>query len=494
MKKFAFSALLALGVVALMAPPVAFATDDEKPFKIHGEVRTRLEYTNNTQDFTDQDASTAPFDSDDGAGYFPYRIRIAAEGQFTDDVSGWIEFQNTGVFGEQGLVNQFLGTSDQTNARRFNDGKSLTQMYQAYINMGKLWSDNFSLRIGRQEVVLGNEFIFGDEDFYTGISHDAIVGMWDLKSVDITAWYARTVEDSVYQYGLFPTDGGAQDVPPDLVVINPSAFNMEHFGAYVTFGVGKDKSQDVDVYIVNVNDRAFGGRFQTLGARYGRDGWDKGGLVWNIEYAIQMGEFASELVSGFDESAGGSAAEGLIGWNFKGDKNVHRVFAKMEMATGEQDGDDPTTPLVDEDGDDEFEGFVPLFGEVHNRTGHGDWFRVQHDPTGLGGAFISGGLEAWALGYTGMFGEKHEIGAQYWDYSTETDAYTFVAPGAPKNPTDLGKAFDIWYGYKYSKNVAIEASYSSLSPGDALTSDGDPTTSDPDDTVERLYANLRLRF
>src|SRR5262245_50620273 len=89
MKKFAFAAMLALGVVALMAPPVAMA-QDEKPFTIHGEVRTRLEYNNNTQDFADKDV--AGFASDDGAGYFPYRMRIAAEGHFTRNVTAWIEF------------------------------------------------------------------------------------------------------------------------------------------------------------------------------------------------------------------------------------------------------------------------------------------------------------------------------------------------------------------------------------------------------------------
>lgn len=473
MKKFAFAAMLALGVVALMAPSSAFAADEDKMFKLHGEIRFRGEYTNNTYDFNSD--SNSPGFYDDSTGYWPYRVRIAAEGQFSDNVSGWIEFQNTGVMGEQGLVAPFAGGSDLTNARRFNDGKSLTQMYQAYINLGKLWSDKFNVRIGRQEMVFGNEFMFGDEDFYTGISHDAIVGTWDLKAVNITAWYARTVEDSVYQYG-FPT-GGAQDLPPDLVVINNDANNMTHFGAYVTFGVGKNKDQDVDVYIVNVNDRAFGGRYQTLGARYGRETWEKGGLIWNVEYAIQMGDFSSELVSGIKESAGGSAGEALIGWNFKGKNAVHRFFAKYELASG----DDSSTT-------DKFEGFVPLFGEVHNRTGRGDWFRVQHDPTDLGGTgFNSGGLEAWAIGYTGMFGSKHEVGAQYWDYSYETDA--FYGPG-PNPGTDLGKAFDIWYGYNYSKNVTLEASYSNLSPGDGLTGGG----TNPSDSVERLYGNIRLRF
>ena len=137
MKKFAFAACLALGVIALLAPPQAFAAD-EKPFTIHGEVRMRAEYNNNATDFDDDGDLFG--DGDDQAMYFPYRARIAAEGHFTDDVSAWIEFQNTGLFGEQGL---FLGPFDATAPRRHNDPfRSTTSLYQAAITLNKLSSNS----------------------------------------------------------------------------------------------------------------------------------------------------------------------------------------------------------------------------------------------------------------------------------------------------------------------------------------------------------------
>jgi len=449
MKKFAFAALLALGVVALMAPPQAFAQED-KPFVIHGEVRSRLEYDNNTQDFDS--------DNDDGGGWFPYRVRIAAEGHFTKNVGAWIEFQNTGLFGETGPFTGF------DTDRRFNDvARSGTSLYQGYITFDQLWSKNFSLRFGRQEMVYGNEFIFGDEDFYSGISHDGIVGTWDNDKWDLHVFWTRVVEDSVFQFA-------DQDFPPDTIFVNGNADNIDQFGGYFTWNITKNSM--FDGYIVNVNDRGTGGRYQTIGARWGRDGWDHNGLVWNIEYAIQTGDFTTANVGGIDESAGGSASEGLLGWNFKGDKSVHRVYAKYEMATG----DDTTST-------DEFEGFVPIYGEIHNRTGHGDWFRVAHDATALGGFGASYGLMAWSVGYTGMFNNgTHELGAAFWDYSAEEDNDDPLGDG-------YGTAFDVWYGLNFSKNVAIEASYSQLSPDDLLTGGGAA-----DDTVERFYGNLRLRF
>src|SRR5467141_994934 len=89
MKKLLYVALLAVGVITMIAPPAM--AQEEKPFTLHGEVRFRGEYDNNTQDF---DKNT-----DDGGLFWPYRVRIAAEGKFAKNVSAWIEFQNASVAG-----------------------------------------------------------------------------------------------------------------------------------------------------------------------------------------------------------------------------------------------------------------------------------------------------------------------------------------------------------------------------------------------------------
>src|SRR5882672_8854396 len=161
MKKFMLAAFLALAVVALVAPQPVIAADDEKPFTIHGEVRWRSEYSNNTTDFDDNGAN------DDQAMFFPYRVRIAAEGHFSKNVHVWIEFQNTGVSGDD-------------SPRHEGDFSSDTKLYQGNVTFDQLWSKNFSLRIGRQEIVAGNGLLLGNLDFYTGISHDGGVGTWKL--------------------------------------------------------------------------------------------------------------------------------------------------------------------------------------------------------------------------------------------------------------------------------------------------------------------------
>jgi len=244
--------------------------------------------------------------------------------------------------------------------------------------------------------------------------------------------------------------------------------------------------------VTDNNDRGSGARYYTVGGRYARDGWDKKGFIWNVELAQQFGSIASELITGMDVDASGMGGEGMFGFNFGGSKNVHRVYGRVEYATGNE------TPATGPD--DDYEGFLGIFGEFHNRAGRGDWFRVQGNDTFygaattlLGGNYIDAGLMAVSVGYNGMYNERHEFGVAFWDYTAEQEIDVLGGPGTDFQD-DLGSAFDVWYGLNYTKNVAFEASYSQLSPGDALTSDGVAATSDADDSVERFYAQIRLRF
>jgi hypothetical protein len=443
MKKLLYVALLALGVVVMMAPPVL--AQEEKPFTIHGEVRFRGEYDNNTQDFDD--------DSDDGGLFWPYRVRIAAEGRFTKNVSAWIEFQNAGVSGVGALGPQRLGA-----IAGVGDG---VELYQGNVTLDQLWSKNFSLRLGRQEIVAGNELLLGDLDFYAGMSHDGGVGTWKVKKVNLMLWYTRPFEGQVASI-----TGGA--LPPDSIAIGPATGSpTQHFlGAYATWNW--KKSQTFDLYLMSLANRGNGGNFQTFGGRYAHDTTGKG-IFWNAEVALQFGQVASELLTGTDVDASGMAVEGWFGYNWKSGKNTHRIYGRLELATG----DDTSSA-------DENEGFQPLFGDFHNRLGHGDWFRMANATTGLGGGAV-GGIQGLSIGYTGYFRDRSEFGAAYWTYSLEEDN-----GGAG----DLGTALDVWYGFNYSRNVNFVVSLSQLSPDDALTGGGGA----PDDSVTRLYGQARLRF
>ncbi|HEV8702992.1 MAG TPA: alginate export family protein [Candidatus Polarisedimenticolia bacterium] len=448
MKKLLFVMVLALGAVALMAPPAM--AQDEKPFTLHGEVRTRGEYLDNTQDFDDDDTS------DEGLAW-PYRVRIAAEGHFAKNITAWIEFQNSGVFGgDEGPFKNGSGEVDFGNQ---------AQLYQGNITLNELWSKKFSLRIGRQEIVAGTELLLGDLDFYAGISHDGGVGNWKFDKWNLMVWYTRPSEGSGFNgdFGIFP---------PDQVFVNncPNCSTVHFLGGYANWTVAKN--QGIDVYLMSIADRSDGANFQTLGGRYSHDVSGKNGLFWNVELAVQTGQVESELIGGTaDIDAGGSVLEGWIGWNFKTGKNNHRIYARYTSASGD---DDPT--------DDSFDAFVPLFGDFHNRLGHGDFLQVSGSPTQLGGGAADDlGVNAFALGWTGQFGDRSELGAEFWSFSSsESDPAT--------DEDAIGSEIDVFYNYNYSKNMTFSASLSQFTPDDLLTGGG------VDDTVTRLYGNARFRF
>jgi hypothetical protein len=266
MRKVIFSALLLAGVAAIFAP-VVFA-QEEKPFTIHGEVRTRMEYTNNANDFTDSGTDPGLGSNDDQANYWPYRIRIAAEGHFAKNVSAWIELQNAGVFG-----GDFTGPVKNGTVFGFAADSGVS-LYQGNLTLDKLWSEHFSLTFGRTELVKGNELHLGDLDFYAGIAHDGVIANWDFKKVDITGWYTRPIEGSVFH----PDNS----IPPGAVAVAGTPVTQYFWGAYVTWDIAKE--QGLDLYFMENRNRAFVADSPTtvdmVGARWFHDNVTKNGAIF----------------------------------------------------------------------------------------------------------------------------------------------------------------------------------------------------------------------
>ena len=469
MKKLLYVALLAAGVIIMMTPPAM--AQEEKPFTLHGELRFRGEFDANASDLND--------DIDDSGGFWPYRVRIAAEGHFSKNVTAWIEFQNAGIFGNVGAINTAFGlpTNNRTGDDLFGLNGSNAELYQGNISIDHLWWKNFSARIGRQEIVAGNELLLGDLDFYAGLTHDGMVGNFKLKKGNIMLLYTRPVQGA--------TDTlGAGFLPPDQINMTGGGFGgfttttTNFFGAYTNWEIPLGT---LDLYALDLKSHGGAGTtfdVKTLGARWSRDITNKNGLFWDVEYATQNGDAVGSAGCALGSSscdAKGNVAEGWIGWNFKMGKNNHRIYGRLERASGDDDGTDS----------DE-KGFIPLFGDFHNRMGHGDWFQLSGSPTSVNGGIGDAGISGLAIGWTGMFAANHEIGVELWSYKADQDVP--ISGGATSDK--IGSAIDVWYGYNYSKNLAFTAALSQFSPDDAITGAGGA----PDDKVVRLYGNARLRF
>ena len=453
MKRIAYAAVMLLAAGVMVAPAMADNHEDgDAMFKVHGEVRSRMEWAEN-YDYTDVD--------NDANVVWPYRVRVGVHGQFSDKVGGYIELQGNGAFGDTAGA---FTSQDPLFQYGFIDSELSTSinLYQAFIDLDEIGGSAIDLRIGRQEITAGNELMFGDNDYYNGLVFDGITGGWDFENWDLGLRILKVL-DAGNLFQPCQVDCGNTDV--DLYSLDAS------------FEIG-DTAQMVEPYVIyaDVPEIFLGDavKFATIGARYGRavDLEDDNLLDWNVELAYQTGDVGDTG----DHTA--YILESWIGFNF----GTSRVQVGYLSTSGDDDAND---------GDNE--SFQPLFADIHanNRLGNID-FGGRGALSGALGMFISGsplgvqgdtGVTDISVSYTGMWG-RHGLLLGLHLLSATEDA------NLPNNEDDLGQMVDVAYDFMYSKNLSFGVEVSQYLVGD-LHAQIDPDW--VDDTI-RVAAQARLRW
>jgi len=460
LKRVAYVGLLALTAGLFLTP--VLAEDDDKKFTITGEARTRWEYFDNVADFSDHTASGTVLD--DSYDIWPYRVRIAAEGQFSNNVRGHVELQNFGYFGNEAPFKAFPDPIFQI----FNSGgEEDTSLYQGFLEMNDIGGSSISLRIGRQEHTLGNELQMGDLDFYNGLSFDGVRSMFDYESFDLDLFYYIITEANAGCLGFCGdenlTFAGAT---ADWSFGNGGAV-FEPYALFYRNGSQTGATIAVDKFNI-----------WTIGGRYSRSvqgsAWD-----WNIEAAFQTGDIGPNtgpLAAEEDHSA--NIIEGWVGYSW----NNHRVHVGTLISSG----DDDAAAGAATDGD--HEDYLFLFTDVHanNRLGDMDLetFFFSFAET-VFGPFFASGITDYNFGYTWNGGGRHGIMAAYHDFTLSEDA----ALGGPALTDDLGSEIDFRYTFRYSKDLGLEVGVAQFMPGDAIFD----VFGDDDDAM-RVWAQARLRW
>jgi len=494
MKKFAFVGILALAAGMIVVPVQAADDDGDKKFKVHGEIRSRWVYLENATDLTDSDDPGDAFD--DTLSFIPYRVRIGVSAEFAKNVSGYVEIQNTGNFGNESPQRGFQSSIGQGNV---NIDDSEIDLYQAWIAMREIGGTNLSLRLGRQELVMGTELFIGDNDYYNGQTFDGLTGDWEFENWTLH-FGALTIEDRNLNFGV---DCGA------FAGSSCRDDNVELYSVGSSFDLGGDMDMILEPYLLYYRDGSGtsgvdpagnpGAKVYTIGARFVRDlALDDDRLIdWNAELAFQTGDVD---VNGVNNSGGTGTDlsayifEGWIGFNF-GDEDLHHRFSAGYLATS---GDDDF-------GDDDNEAFFPLFGDMHanNRLGNIDFGGMEL--SGVIGAIAPGlappgldtGIEDISIAYNGVMGNHTWLVAIHILTAAEIDP-AFFSIGPRAFDDELGEVFDIAYGYTYSKNLSFAIEASTFSPGDffedaAIVLAG-PGSSILQDDIMRFAAQARLRW
>jgi hypothetical protein len=414
--------------------------------KLGGEFRYRATYV--TLDNEDDDDGGQDPDADFDGFYGDARIRLNFQYDFGSDVTAFAELQSHFAFGEDedGPIDEWDG----------NDSDGDVGMYQAWLEFRNIFCrPEISARIGRQEVVLGNQFQFGNADWYNGVVHDGLRVDWkggcfgltllavklDSTDGDVNQlWSYFNDHDNDELYSVYATLGSIRNISIDAYWIYINGHGDLALNSGANLGTG---------FLYPLSPSAY---YHTFGARFGGNlnVFCGSGLDWNVEGAIQSGEN-----NGLDTD--GATIEAELGITI-GRSNRFRVFARGLWAEG---------------GDDDSTGYLINYPNRHSNTGFrarygiADIIPMTNVLTAQLGAHFDPACN-WTIGATGLFAE-----------SDNDDPFT-------GEPTDYGTELDIWAEYRHSAQVTLGAGVAVVWPDD--------DTGFGDNTLFLGYVQARVIF
>jgi len=197
-----FKALL---IAALLCGISGAAYAELQNVEVGGGIRIR----GNWYDFDDTLAEVA---------FVEQRTRLNFKADFTDNVSTFIEVDNYGNWGTDFRSDYFTGLDGA--------GGGDVALYQAYIEANEMWGTPLRLRVGRQELAFGSQWLVGVNDassLFTGLSFDAIRLDYTTDQFTVAAFASKLAEglDDLYSesdvdfYGIYGSYTGIEDVTID---------------------------------------------------------------------------------------------------------------------------------------------------------------------------------------------------------------------------------------------------------------------------------------
>ena len=474
--------ILALAV-GLLALPVGAADEAETPeeakkrkIRFHGELRARGEVDSNYTDFNDDggffDPSIPVLVPDDTVSFFAYRVRLAMEADITEKLVGQVELQVADIAGE-----------DQQERNVLLSNRDPVDLYTGYIHWNQIADSHWSLRVGRQELPMGNQFLFGNLPYYNGVSFDSVRIHWEDEA-RFDAWWAKTNE----------TFQGDADTDIFSFAIGGTA----------------ERGDDWSFYTHYLRDDGISGiereTLLAVGFRWTRQEGDASHFLWNFEFVWQDGRIGNPVVGGMfippqpdpilplptgtvvdDLFISAWGGEGMFGYNWNKNDDDHQLYLHAYLATGDRNQQD-----------DDINDFRTFFQNFHPRNGRADIVRGTN-------------LNSIGLAYEGTYGDRHGAGVDVllFQINAPEDSPTTLAstpglfngffipatdsnpsPGITRGEDDLGQELDLWYDYYYSENLSFQVLLALFFPGDAITK----VNGGFDDPASRLAVQARLRF
>jgi len=364
--------------------------------KFTGEMRPRTEYRNGLKTLFNSEDDAALFTSQRTRLNLNYTDAKFKVGLSLQDVRTW------------GDVKQ-LNMSD----------KNQLMLHEAWGEM--IFNENFSLKVGRQELVYDDSRILGN----VGWAQQA-------RSHDLALLKFKTDDKGKFHLGL-AVNNDSEGLKRMLYTTNYKNMQFAWYNrksdkfdfSLLFMNVGL-QTLDTDDDLETRYNQTFGthmnyrpGKVALTGSLYAQSGKtvtdkDIKALMLNIGMKFPVAE------------------------NWKGNVGI-------EVLTGTDD-----TEM------DENNSFTPLFGTNHKFNGHMDYFYVGNHVGSVGLQDIYGGLN--------YSKDKISFGSAIHIFSAAADLYGVDG----KQDAYLGTEIDLSFGYKYSKSVTFKMGYSQMFASDSM--------------------------
>ncbi len=365
---------------------------------ISGQIRHRTEYT------------AKDFNADrDNVWFHLLRTRVNVSAAPTEDVTAFIQVQDSRVFGSE-VHTLFDGSADALDA------------HQAYLQVNNLFDSDFSARIGRQEIAIGNERLVGPVGWHNiGRSFDGAVISYKAETGSFKALAAKLVGE----------------------VTTPASQNL--FGVIGSYPFSAGQKLEALVLLDNNSAMILGGPDNgerklsriTLGAAATGK---KSKLDYEAEAYLQTGD-ASAGDGVARSSISAYLLSGKLGYVVSPERNV-RVGGLYTIVSGDDDATD-----------DEFGNFSTLFATNHKFYGFMDYFLGFGGPHGLRDASLSVGFDA--SDRLRVLVDLHQFTA---DQEQATGGKTF------------GQEVDVTGIYSYNSAFSFRVGLSAFTPDELMES------------------------
>ncbi|RUM91292.1 MAG: hypothetical protein DSZ26_01260 [Thermovibrio sp.] len=401
-----------------------------------------------------------------------YRARLKIKAELSDGVTAVFTPQAVGYWGEN-LQGVLLG--ERTSIEGASGETNSVNMHEAYILLSNPFGiDNVIVKLGRQEVNLGNQRLVGSVGWsQAGRSLDGILVGYVAGDYGLAGFFYGKLNDNVGRFDAWVmpqngNDGDSTDI--DLYVATWQ-------GKFKPFGVG-GTYELTDIY---VNPRG-----ATLGARnvntlYGRVtpafDTDFAKIKLNIEGATQTGDAGKDDLSGYFFSIGAGAEFDQVAW-------APSAFLGYDYYSG------------DKDNKGDIDSFWSVLPTAHKWLGHADviW---------LGNFYkFNGAIATRTPGVTDLYLKLHAkpldkvsvgLDLHYFQAAEDYDAVNggVKTAATTKTSDDIGWESDLELKYKYSKNLCLSLGWDHFDPDSDF---GNAYLGGKDDAEDHIWAQADLKF